>query len=219
MSKTKLPLFFSILLFSSLFVSQANASLVIALGTFGTNFSSSGIFNGDMSGSSDTFTSSASTVVLTTTAVSNSLSEGSETANGSLGVDSGTGDADRFDGNESWTFAFDTAGTLTDIDFGLFTPSGAEQFTVTSDSLGTLVFTNSGNFDVFGGTDSAGTSFGSTVIGAGEQITFTYSSTDAGNAVIEGFVFDAITTAVPEPSTSLMFGTALIGLAYRRRRR
>jgi len=228
--------FFVVALFSifALFLqSQSHAGLVISVGTFssgagstnGNPFGSGGDFDDHVNGSTVNFSGGGSTVVLTTQTVSPSGDLGVNSAG--LGVNAtGSGDeASGFDVGESWSFSFDTAGMLTDLDFGVLTDSGDEFFTISSASLGTLTFENNGAADQFAGTDSADNVFGNINIAANEIITLSYFSPENadGNSRLEGFQFAAITTAVPEPTSATLFGMASMGLCMiqglRRRRR
>ena len=211
---------------------ESNASFVICVGSFasgasgatnGQPFTNGGDFDGDVSGDQVSYSGGGQTVVLTTNSVSPDGEIGVD--NDGLGVNAlGGGDQpSRFDDGESWSFSFDTAGMLTDLDFGVFTSSGDENFTISSASLGTLMFEDNGSTDQFAGVDSDSFIFDSIVIPANEVITLSYFSPNNvnGNARLEGFKFEALAAAaVPEPSTFTLFGSAvaccLLGRGRRR---
>jgi hypothetical protein len=197
--------------FTALFANSnlADAGLV-NLGTYGTSFAQNGPWDGFTNGSTITIDGVEFTVDnILPDGVVNEISSG----NGGLGVNA-SGSADnpsQFDQNESFTFALNDDVFLFGMDFGGL--GSGEQFQISSASLGTFTFDNNGASDIFSNTDSLGATFSDIVIGAGEEITFTFSST--GNAYIEGFQF----STVPEPTSIVMFGIACVGgLGFRRRR-
>ena len=204
-------------IFLAIFVNgQADANLIIAVGSFGTPFTNGGTFENHTAGSMATFSGAMGSAVFTTSSVgpSGSINENS----GTIGVNSGSGSGSAFDVGETWAFSFDTAGMLTAVDFGLFTDANSEEFTISSTSLGMLTFMDNGPSDRFLGADSSGSNFSSITIAANEVITISYSGTAGGTATIEGFSFTALTSAVPEPGSALMFGSAMIFMLCRKRR-
>lgn len=163
------------------------------------------------------FTSNGVTITATTDSTFSGATGSSYSANGSGGGVNSAGTSDDgasvLDALETITFTVTfaapvTALQLTEIDLSGVGATAADQATINVAGTSFDLFT--GQPDFAGGSDTWTPSI---AINSGDTIVFSAAEAYALNSI----TFHT-TTAVPEPTAALMFGIALAGLGFRRRR-